>query len=613
MPPRSSLQPFPLNRVKLMDGIFLHRFNLNRDYVMSLKDAALLQNFNLEAGLTAAILRGTHPVGVQQPWGEDWHWGWESPTCQLRGHFLGHWLSAAAKIYASTGDPEVKLKLDRIVEGLDRCQKNNGGEWCGPIPEKYLEWTSKGHPTWAPHYVIHKALMGLFDAYAFAGSRLALDIMVNWARWFHRWTGRFTQEQMDNILDVETGGMLESWANLYGVTGQKEHLDLIERYNRRRLFDSLLEGRDAMTNLHANSTVPEAQGAARAYEVTGDERWRKVVEAYWKCAVTDRGAYCTGGQTCGEIWSAPFALAARLGDKTQEHCVVYNMIRLAECLLRWTGDPSYGDYIERNLWNGILAQQHPGTGMISYYLPLQPGGKKVWGTPTNDFWCCHGSLVQAHTIHNSYICYEDADGLVVTQYIPFELDWERPGNKITVRQSFDMENWYQGRRVSQAGATSRPKHWLADFSFQMEKPAKFVLKLRMPWWLAGKAVVTVNGKKEEAAVKPSTCAVIRRTWKDGDKVRLELPKGLWTCSLPDEPETVAFMDGPMVIAGLCDEQCCLHGDKEHPESILAADKEREGVSWQNGYRTVGQERTIRFVPLHEVVDDRYTVYFPVRR
>ena len=153
------------------------------------------------------------------------------------------------------------------------------------------------------------------------------------------------------------------------------HLDLIRRYDRPRLFDRLAAGEDALTNQHANTTVPEAQGAARAWEVTGDERWRRIVEAYWRLGVTERGTYATGGQSSGEVWAPPGELASRLGFRTQEHCTVYNMMRLAETLLRWTGDPVYGDYWERNLWNGILAQQHPDTGMVAYFLPLYPGAE----------------------------------------------------------------------------------------------------------------------------------------------------------------------------------------------------------------------------------------------
>ena len=156
--------------------------------------------------------------------------------------------------------PEIKGKADYIVSEVARCQEENGGEWAGPIPEKYLDWLARGKTVWAPHCTVHRNMMGLYDMYAWAGNQQALEILVKWARWFSRWTAQFTREQFDDILDVETGGMLESWADLYGVTGEKEHYELIQRYDRRRLFDPLLAGKDVLTNMHANTTIPEIQG-----------------------------------------------------------------------------------------------------------------------------------------------------------------------------------------------------------------------------------------------------------------------------------------------------------------------------------------------------------------
>ena len=602
-----TFKPIPPGQVKLLPGEFQRRFHVNRRYVMSLRSESLLQNHYMQAGLWGPR---------QKP--EDCHWGWESPTCQLRGHFLGHWLSAAARIYASTGDAEVKGKADWIVSELARCQAENGGEWVGSIPEKYLDWIARGKRVWAPHYTLHKTLMGLCDMAAYAGSEQALDVLVKWARWFQRWTAQFSREEMDEILDVETGGMLEAWANLYGLTGSEEHLELMQRYDRPRLFERLLAGEDPLTNRHANTTIPEAHGAARAYEVTGDTRWREIVEAYWRCAVTDRGTFSTGGQTTGEIWTPPFEFSARLGDRNQEHCTVYNMMRLADYLLRWTGDVVYADYIERNLYNGILAQQNPETGMVAYFLPLQAGSRKIWGSPTNDFWCCHGSLVQAHTAHSAHVYYEDEAGLVVCQYIPTELTWERDGVPVVVRQVFDREA-STGEVCDRDGSLHRPKRWVIELSVRCDRPVEFALKLRLPWWLSGQAHVFVNGGPETVSGGPSSFHEIRRTWRDAT-VRVELPRALSTCPLPDEPDTVAFMDGPVVLAGLCDEERTLYGDKDNPESMLTPDDEREWTTWKPGYRTCNQERGFRFVPLYEIgdgrgdgcSDERYTVYFPIR-
>lgn len=267
-------------------------------------------NFNLEAGRDSTTSL------------ESMHGGWELPSCQLRGHFIGHWLSAAAMRYAATGDAEIKARADAIVDELDKCQQENGGEWVASIPEKYFDWIARGKSVWAPHYTVHKTFMGLIDMYRYAGNEQALRIAEKFADWFYRWSGKFTREQMDDILDYETGGMLEIWAELFGIArarGDDERTAmygaLMERYWRGRLFDRLLRGEDPLTNMHANTTIPEVLGCARAYELTGEQKYRDVVEAYWRCAVDERGQYATGGQTCGEIWTPKQELSARLGEK----------------------------------------------------------------------------------------------------------------------------------------------------------------------------------------------------------------------------------------------------------------------------------------------------------
>ncbi|HEX2911500.1 MAG TPA: beta-L-arabinofuranosidase domain-containing protein [Chloroflexia bacterium] len=471
---------------------------------------------------------------------------------------------------------------------------------------------SRRKTTWAPHYTIHKTLMGLVDACRYAGNEEALAILKQAANWFYRWTGQFNREQMDDILDFETGGMLEVWADLYGFTGEASHLELLQRYTLHRLFEQLLAGKDVLTNMHANTSIPKVLGAARAYEVTGDERWLNIVEAYWKWAVDERGYFCTGGQTSGAIWTPPFEFAARRGDKNQEHCTVYNMIRLADFLFRQTGDPKYTDYSERNLYNGILAQQNGRTGMITYFLPLEAGGRKRWGSPTNDFWCCHGSLVQAHTLHNAYIFYRGDRAVTVAQYIPSQLETEL--NSVPV--SLELERESNGSiaaaddNASSAGSPHRPKCWTVRLKISCEQPHEFSLQLRLPWWMQGQAILTLNREAQQVeGTAPGFCK-ITHTWHN-DTLTLVLPKGLAVSPIPDEPETVAFLDGPVVLAGLCDKEVRLSGDKNKPENILVADNERQWRDWLPGYRTVGQPYSIRFKPLYEVEDEIYSVYFPL--
>jgi hypothetical protein len=383
----------------------------------------------------------------------------------------------------------------------------------------------------------------------------------------------------------------------------------------------LLAGKDVFTNMHMNTTIPEVHGAARAWEVTGEERWRAIVEAYWRLGVTQRGYYVTGGQTNGEVWSPPNQLSARLGFRTQEHCTVYNMMRLAEYLYRWTGDPTYADYWERNLWNGILAQQHPDTGMIAYFLPLHSGAVKAWGTPTEDFWCCHGSLVQAHTIYAEYMAYTDEQGVVIAQYIPGEIAWQVGGVPVSLQLQTDP----------QLKAAHRPQSDVYTIKLSASQPVEFNLRLRLPWWSSGKPEITLNGETRSADLSPSGYLELKRAWKE-DTVQIRLPRKLVAVPLPDDPQTIALMDGPVVLAGLNPDQSktigrkkrvdakeigpnyaidglALVGDAAQPETFLTPDDEREWFYWRGDYRTTGQPTNFRLIPLYEVRDEVYTVYF----
>ncbi|WP_261305050.1 glycoside hydrolase family 127 protein [Paenibacillus andongensis] len=622
------LREYSYGQIRLAEGPLKARFELNKQYVMSLTNQNLLRNFYLEAGLWSYSGNGgtTSASTTSKDGPEHWHWGWESPTCELRGHMMGHWLSAAARIYAQTKDPMVKAKADTIVQELARCQEANGGEWLAAFPESYMHRIVQGKWVWAPHYTVHKLLMGLYEMYKIAGNDQALKIMDKMASWFYRWTERFTRDQMDDLLDMETGGMLEVWADLYGLTQAVEHRELIYRYDRRRFFDTLLAGKDVLTNKHANTQIPEILGAARAWEVTGDERFRHIVEAFWQCAVTQRGYVCTGAGDDAELWMPPGQIAERLGVG-QEHCCNYNMMRLAQVLLRWTGDPIYADYWERRFINGVLAHQNGETGMISYFLGVGAGSKKTWGSPTQHFWCCHGTLIQANAAYETPIYSEDEEGIIVNQWIPSKLETEWEGTRTSLSLTQNGQNGlYPLNGWSVEGMTAitrvdipsipvhRPDHFVYDLTVTCEQPTELTIKLRLPWWLAGEPVILVNGTPHSGTFKPSSYCEISGKWSNGDTIHVEFPKRLRVEPLPGQSGTVAFLDGPIVLAGLSQEERRLYGNLEDPESMLIPDRERNHSWWNPGYyRTKDQERGIRFIPLYEVKDEMYSVYFPVER
>lgn len=603
--------------VTLNPSLFKNRAEHNRDYLMSLNNKALLQNFYLEAGINLPNL-----MVVEDPENSWLHWGWEAPSSQLRGHFLGHWLSAAAMLYQTNHDIEIKAKMEVIINELARCQEENGGKWVGSIPEKYFTRLEKKKDIWSPQYTMHKTLMGLLDAYRFAGNEKALEIISAQADWYVDWTHQMLKVNPAAIYSGEEGGMLEIWVTLYELTQDEKYMELAHQYDHPELFDNLLNNEDSLSCMHANSSIPWAHGAAKMYEVTQDEKYLEITKKFWKNAITDRGTFCTGGQNAGEFWTHPNMIGQFISKNTQEFCTVYNLIRLASYLFSFTGEKLYADYIEKNLYNGVLAQSHKQTSLPTYFLPMKAGSHKKFASPTRDFWCCSGTMVQAHTLYASLIYQETDDCLIVSQYIPSSLHWSHNDIDVHFTTGLNMKQYnstvlFDGM---DHGAQSR---WALKFKVNCKKENTFTIALRVPEWINGMPELSINGKQlsidaisngeydvklENGFLKLSTA------WKQ-DEIEIFFPSCVKAVGLPDVPDEFALVDGPIVLAGLSDAQIKILGDAKNPSTFLLAENTHtyEDFPWQqNHYRTMHQSRNIDFVPLYEITDEAYTVYFEIK-
>ena len=596
------LKPAEKGSVKILPGVFRERMDVNRQYLLELDANCLLQNFYLEAGI---ILPGLQVV--DNPETANLHWGWEAPTCQLRGHFLGHWISAAAKLIAADGEPELRVKLDNIVSELARCQGLNGGEWVGSIPEKYFTRLIKNQYIWSPQYVMHKTIVGLSDAYIYAGNTQALDILSHLSDWYITWTEKAAETNPHAVYAGEEAGMLEVWAQLYQLTKDEKYLTLAKRYADAGLFRKLKEGKDSLTNCHANASIPFTHGAAKMYEITGDSDWLEVIKLFWKVAVTDRGMFSTTGMNAGEFWVPPHMQGHFLGSSDQEFCTVYNMVRTASYLLKYTGEAQYADYIERALYNGFLAQQNAQTGMPAYFLPLGAGSRKKWGTKTRDFWCCHGTMVQAQTLYPELVWFTDGDKITAAQYIPSEFTAEMNGAKVTVSQTTGMK-YYNDQAFFDEKDDGQMSRWLLKFSVKCDKPVRFTLSLRVPEWAKG-VELEVNGKNTAAPVKDGWLD-ITADWQN-DSVQVFFPSELRAEILPDMPELMSVVDGPIVLAGIIGSDCGITGADKLNEQFMPQREHTYGTfPWrQNSWRTRNQPQSVMFRPLYEVTDEEYTVYF----
>ena len=607
------LKPLSKSDVKVTGGVFRDRMNVDKRYLLELDSQCLLQNFYIEAGI---IMPGMQMV--PDPTKANLHWGWEAPVCQLRGHFLGHWLSAAAAFIATDGDNDLKVKLDFIVSELARCQELNGGEWVGSIPEKYMNRLARPEYIWSPQYTMHKTVMGLVDAYRYAGNKQALEIVDKLADWYVRWVDTMTKVDPQIAYKGEQGGMLEEWAELYSITGNEKYRTLIDAYKDHDIYKRLEKDGDALSDDHTNASIPVSHGSARLYEILEDkeqkEYFRKVTERFWEEAVDKRGMLATTGANAGEFWIPPHKMAQYIGDNDQEFCTVYNMVRLADYLFRWTGDVKYSNYIESAIYNGFLTQQNMFTGMPTYFLPLKAGSKKRWGSKKNDFWCCHGTMVQSPTLYPSLIYFTDEDekSIIVSQYIPSRAEVKLGSDSITISQKTDMIS-YNNQVFFDDHAGGEKTSWSVRFDINGSGDEAFSVKLRVPAWSASEPKVVIS--KGEAGYSIEGDYIVISADKPAEiSVNVLFDARVKALPLDDQPELAALVDGPIVLAGLTDKDRGITYSGEVSNALYQRTEHTYTTYvWkQNTYITKDQPENFELKPLYDVTDETYTVYFTLK-
>jgi DUF1680 family protein len=588
------IAPYPLSQVRLLAGPYKQAAEYNRSYMMRIAPDRLLHTFRLNAGFDSSAL----PLG-----------GWETPRGELRGHTIGHYLSACALRAASAGDAEMKARGDEIVAELARCQSKLSGGYLSAYPVEFYDRLDQGKNVWAPFYTYHKILAGMLDMYFHAGNKQALEVASGMAAWADEWSASKPEVHMQQILKVEFGGMSESLYNLAAATNDDRWAKAGDRFQKKEFITPLALRRDELRGIHMNTHVPQAIGAARRFELTGDQRFRNVAEFFWY-AVTSAHTYSTGGSSNNEHWMAsPGHLGAewKASSHHQECCCSYNMMKLTRHLYSWTGDPRYFDYYERNLLNHRLGTIQPDTGHTVYFLSLTPGAWKGVCSEDKSFWCCTGTGFEEYSKLNDSIYYRDDHGVTVNLFIASELD--------------DRE-----RAIGLRQETRFPDEPRTSFVIAKAPASAWTLRLRIPSWTSA-AAVKVNGRLIEATPGAGSYLSINRSWKKGDRVDLELPLSLTAESFGDEPQVQSFLYGPVVLAGdlgtrgLTDE---LILDKQGPAveklplkvpELHASGKKLEDWIKPEGsapltFRAAGSEGGVTLRPLNQLWG-RYATYWNV--
>ena len=583
--------PFPMKNVRLGPGAFSLAADANRRYLKTLPLDRLLHTFRLTAGLPSSAV----------PLGE-----WEKPDCELRGHFVGgHYLSACALTFASSGDEELKRNGDLMVAELAKCQAQHKNGYLSAFPQEFFDRLRDGVNVWAPFYTIHKIMAGHLDMYTLAGNEQALDTVQKMALWVRAWADPLSEQQMQRILLVEYGGMGETLCNLHAVTGKREYLNLAQRFDKKCFFDPLAAHRDELKGLHVNTHIPQVIAAARLYELTGDKHYWNIADYFWN-EVTSERSYCTGGTSNFETWrTEPGVLSTQLSPLTTEDCCAYNMMKLTRHLFGWSAQARFMDYYERVLLNHRMGTIDPETGTTVYHLPLGNGYSKIYAKPFDSFWCCSGTGAEEFAKSTDTIYFHDDESIFVNLYIASDVDWTEKGIRLTQQTSFPDED----RTALTVSAAN---------------PVNIDVKLRIPYW-ARTGSVKVNGRTMPAFADPGSYLVLRGPWKHGDRIELSLPMHLHASPMPDKESLQAVMYGPLVLAARFEEE-----PREKWYRHFTADEKQEAAatlqfkgkldnpsSWLSPsgdkltFRTVKQTQAVTFAPLSRIIHERYSVYHEI--
>ncbi len=514
------VESFDLKDVRLLPSRF--RENMMRDsaWMTSIDVNRLLHSFRNNAGVWAGREGGYMTVRKLG--------GWESLDCELRGHTTGHLLSAYALMYAATGSEVFKLKGDSLTAGLAEVQQALGNGYLSAFPEELINRNLRATSVWAPWYTLHKLFSGLIDQYLYTDNQQALDVVTRMAGWAYNKLKPIDEATRQKMIRNEFGGVNESFYNLYSITGDERHQWLAQFFYHNDVIDPLKALRDDLGTKHTNTFIPKVIAEARNYELTNNETSRNLSDFFWHTMI-DHHTYAPGSCSDKEHYFDPHQFSKHLTGYTGETCCTYNMLKLSRHLFCWTADEAIAGYYERALYNHILGQQDPETGMVAYFLPLLSGSHKVYSTKENSFWCCVGSGFENHAKYGEAIYYHNDKGIYVNLFIPSQVSWKEKG--MTIRQE-----------------TAFPAEETTSLIIHADKPVTTTVYLRYPSW-SEKVTVAVNGKKVSVTHKPGSYIAVTRQWKEGDRIEATYPMKLQLEPTPDNPKKAALLYGPLVLAG----------------------------------------------------------------
>ena len=549
----TTYEAYKLSQVDVTDAYLTNAEDKDIEYLLSLDADRLLAGFRETAGLD---LKGKKRYA-----------GWE--TSLIAGHTLGHYLTAVAQAVATlpsedARDAELNDRLTYLIDSLKECQdaigtgflfgatvynKSNIELQFDNVEKNKTNITSEA---WVPWYTMHKIVAGVIDVYKYTGNETALEVAKGLGDWVYNRTQSWSDSTRRIVLGIEYGGMNDCMYELYAVTGEDKYAIAAHAFDEDTLFKAVEKGsKDVLTNRHANTTIPKFIGALNRYVAThGKTVNGEVVDAsdYLRYAqiffdmVLERHSYVTGDNSEWEHFGSDYILDAERTNCNCETCNAYNMLKFAKALYMATGDTAYLNYYENTFYNTILSSQNPENGMTTYFQPMATGYFKVYTTATGSFWCCTGSGMENFTKLGNAIYYSGENSIVISQYLSSVLTDEAKNVKLSMTADIPASD-----KVTVVVNT-------LDGSAEVTESIAF----RLPGWLAGDAVVTLNGVALTADTTNADAATASLQLTEeyalvsglhnGDTIELTLPMNITVHGLPDNDSVFAFKYGPIVLS-----------------------------------------------------------------
>ncbi|MFA6240188.1 MAG: beta-L-arabinofuranosidase domain-containing protein [Candidatus Hydrogenedentales bacterium] len=428
------------------------------------------------------------------------------PLMPWAGEFAGKYLTGAQLTWRVTRDAELKKTIDQFVIDLIACQGPDG--YLGPFP-KSSRLTGGNWDVWG-HY---HCMLGLMLYYEDTAYEPALDTCRKAADLLFETFGpggpTLTCDGSGGQMNM---AVCHSLVLLYLKTGVPRYLDLAkyvvhDAWNEPgagHYLESALAGKRVVEfPQHRWEAIHDWQALAELYWLTGDEQYRKGFEHIWRDGLNDR--HNTGGATAGEGFVGhPYDPGAI------ETCCTIAWIAMSIDMLRMTGESRVADEIEWSTLNSALGAIPYSGRTCAYNVPMNGtrvfGVELPWQSPKAgpDLNCCAVNANRAAGMIADWGIMKRDGGLVVNFYGP----------------GYMAATLASGNRVAFTQETEYPVANRIEMTVAPDKPESFSVWVRVPFWSTNTAIV-VNGERV-SDVKAGTYAELKRAWKQGDIVTIEL-------------------------------------------------------------------------------------------